>query len=182
MKERPCEKATFRLGFCFPYGFNFNSRHASNKLSLVGATSGVFAMGRPMSKNLIFTSNISFNVIDGFPESHKLLNFSTFLYRPDVGDPFILLKSPFDRDEQYDELPSQRSNWISKTTPYCHCLLWSPLMHEISPYPFYHRGCPYPPMPFYYSSSCTTSSAAEELVRNALNLRSQGLPVTWASL
>jgi hypothetical protein len=41
--------------------------------------------------------------------------------------------------EQYDELPSHRSNWISETTPYCHSdsLLWSPWMHEISPDPFW---------------------------------------------
>jgi hypothetical protein len=47
-----------------------------------------FAIGRPAPKNLIFTRSIYFNVIDGFPESHKFLNFSTFLYWPDVGDPF----------------------------------------------------------------------------------------------
>jgi hypothetical protein len=43
-------KTTFRLGFCFPYGFNFNSRHVSLKLSLVGATGGVFAERITMPK------------------------------------------------------------------------------------------------------------------------------------
>jgi hypothetical protein len=83
---------------CFPYGFNFNFRHVSLKLRLVGTTGGVSAIGRPAPNNLIFTRRISLKVIDGFPESHKFLNFSTFFYRPDAGDPSILPKSPFDRD------------------------------------------------------------------------------------